>query len=90
MDFEDEVLKKVPKEKQAELAIEFGMLLSFIRENKIKGKDQLNELLDSEIEKCRSLLSKSATIGTMSRIRREYVKKLQYLNVMKDIVERYL
>ena len=87
MEFIDTVKKKVPKYKQD---MNFGILLSFIREHKLKNNKQLKAAISNEIKKVRMWLAKNKDPGTMNRVRREYIRKLEYFVDIRKISEEYL
>lgn len=89
MTFEDQIKQKIPKKIQKRIM--FGELLSIVKNNNIKNLKQLNSFINSQIDLCRSWLAQSKTASTMSRIRREWTKKLKILITIKEkLIKRYL
>lgn len=90
MEIEAELNKRIPEGvREGSHSVQFAMLIGFVRENNVKTIKELKDLLDDQVNTCRSWLEKSMTASTMSRLRREYVKKLGYFNDMKELVEKY-
>lgn len=84
--YEEYITKSLDKDLQDK--IEFGMLLSLIREKSIKNTDELSKYLDEEVDICRNWLANNKAGTTINRVRREYTKKLEDLELMKKLVER--
>jgi predicted transcriptional regulator len=88
MPIKDIFREKLPREVKE--SPEFNSLLSLISREEIKSIAELNVYLDKEIKAVRDWLSSNKGPGTMSRLRREKVKKLEFLEIIKREVMRYL
>ena len=82
-DFVKSLNGKLPKDK-----IQSGMILSIVKNAKISDKQQLLNYLQNQELLCREWLAKNKTASTMNNRRREYVRKLEDIKVMKDILDR--
>ena len=80
-EFEKE-LGKLPKEK-----IETGMILSIVKNKDIKDKQQLLSYLHNQELLCREWLAKNKGPSTINDTRRDYVRKLENIMVMKKIAD---
>ncbi|MBL7100941.1 MAG: hypothetical protein ISS23_03245 [Nanoarchaeota archaeon] len=74
-------LSKLPKDK-----IESGMILSIVKKENISGKQQLLSYLQNQELMCREWLSKNKSSSTMNSIRRDFVRKLEEIKVMQEMV----
>ena len=73
---------KLPKDK-----IQSGMILSIVKNEKIKDAQQLLSYLHNQELLCREWLAKNKTASTMNDRRREYVRKLEDIKIMRRIIE---
>lgn len=87
MPIKDILREKLPRDVKE--SPEFNSLLSLIAKEDIKGIAELNGYLDNEIKKIRGWLSANKGPGTMSRLIRENVKKLEFLETIKKEVMKY-
>jgi len=81
-DFVKSLNGKLPKDK-----IQSGMILSIVKNTKISDKQQLISYLQNQELLCREWLAKNKG-STMNTRRREYVRKLEDIKVMKEILDR--
>jgi len=77
------LLSKLPKNK-----IETGMILSIVKNENTSDKEQLLKYLNNQELLCREWLASSKTGSTMNDRRREYVRKLKQIGIMKDLVNK--
>ncbi len=82
-EFEKFLNGKLPKDK-----IQSGMILSIVKNTKINDKQQLLNYLQNQELLCREWLAKNKTASTMNDRRREYVRKLEDIRIMKKIVDK--
>lgn len=82
-DFKKLLNGKLPKDK-----IQSGMILSIVKNTKIGDKNQLLNYLQNQELLCREWLAKSKTSSTMNDRRREYMRKLKDIQVMKEIISK--
>lgn len=73
---------KLPKK-----SIHSGMILSIIKNESINDKQQLLNYLQNQEILCREWLAKNKA-STMNDRRREYVRKLENIKIMKKIIDR--
>ena len=73
---------KRPKDK-----IQSGMILSIVKNAKISDKQQLISYLQNQEILCREWLAKNKG-PTMNDRRREYMRKLKDIQIMKEIIDR--
>ena len=82
-----EDFKKVLKEKLPRDNIHSGMVLSIVKNRKIKDKERLITFLQNQEDVCREWLANNKG-STMNDRRREYSRKLESIKAMKEIVDR--
>jgi len=89
MSLKEELAKKVPQEEKNRM--EYGMLLAFVRDNKVKDANELKKAINAEIMKCHEWLAKNKPpTATASTEQRTYTRKLECFNAMLSITEKYL
>lgn len=82
-DFKKLLNGKLPKNK-----IQSGMILSIVKNTKIDDKQQLLNYLQNQELLCREWLAKNKTASTMNNRRRDYIRKLKDIQVMKGIISK--
>lgn len=73
---------KLPKDK-----IETGMILSIVKNENVKNKQQLLSYLQNQELLCREWLAKNKG-STMNDKRREYFRKLEGIKAMRKILDK--
>jgi len=81
-DFEKFLKEKLPRD-----SIHSGMLLSIVKNRKIKDKQRLATFLQNQEDVCREWLATNKGPAMNSR-RREYSRKLEEIKAMKEIVDK--
>ncbi len=82
-----EDLMKSLKEKLPKDDIHSGMILSIVKNRKIKGKQRLVTFLQNQEAVCREWMAKNKG-PTMNDRRREYSRKLEDIKAMKEIINK--
>lgn len=86
-------IKKELKEKLPEKAVkspEFNTLLKLVEGEGIGSAAELREYLEENISKTNEWLKENRTAGTISDERREKVRRLEFLKLIKEKVMKYL
>lgn len=82
-----EDLEKSLKEKLPKDSIHSGMILSIVKDKKMKDKQELMTFLQSQETECREWLAKNKG-QTLSPKRRDYSRKLEDIKSMQEIVNK--
>ncbi|MDP2907087.1 MAG: hypothetical protein Q8O03_04050 [Nanoarchaeota archaeon] len=82
-----EDLVKSLKEKLPKDSIHSGMIISIVKEKKIKDKQELVTFLQDQETVCREWLAKNRG-QTLSPKRRDYSRKIEEINAMQEIVNK--
>lgn len=82
-----EDLMKSLKEKLPKDSIYSGMILSIVKNRKVKDKQRLVTFLQNQETVCREWLAKNKG-STMNAKRREYSRKLEDIKTMKEIINK--
>ncbi len=82
-----EDFKKVLKEKLPKDNIHSGMVLSIVKNRKIKDKERLATFLQNQEDVCRAWLANNKG-PTMNEKRREYFRKLEEIKAMREIMNK--
>jgi len=80
--------RKIPEKEHNKF--EYGMLLAFAEQNKIRTMFGLKRKLDEEIIKIAKFLAENRTGSCINRVRREYARRGAVLQKIKDMVVKYL
>jgi len=88
MPIKDILRKKLPSDVKE--SPEFNVLLKLIEKKKISSIAGLGDYLESEIKKTRKWLAENRVAGTISDERREKVRELEFLEIIKSKVMKYL
>lgn len=80
-----EDLAKSLKEKLPKDNIHSGMIISIVKNRKIKDKERLVNFLQNQEKVCREWIAKNKG-STMNDRRREYSRKLEEISAMQEIV----
>ncbi len=75
------------KEKLPKDNLHSGMLISIVKNRKINDKQRLLDFLQNQENVCREWLAKNKG-AAMSPKRRDYSRKLEEVQAMKDIAEK--
>jgi len=82
-----EDLMKSLKEKLPKDNIHSGMIISIVKNRKIKDKERLVAFLQNQEKVCREWIAKNKG-STMNDRRREYSRKLEEIKAMQEIVNK--
>ncbi len=82
-----EDLVKSLKEKLPKDSIHSGMIMSIVKNEKIKDKQELVTFLQDQEAVCRGWMAKNKG-STMNDRRREYSRKLEDIKAMQEIIIR--
>jgi hypothetical protein len=91
MAFKDEIKEKIPGDIQN--MPEFKVFLAIVKKEDIKSTDSLRMYLDTNIAKMKAEFKdncKACSCGTMSRNTKELTKHLEFLQLIKDKILKYL
>jgi hypothetical protein len=86
-------IKKELKEKLPEKAVkspEFNTLLKLVKDEGIGSAAELREYLEENIGKINEWLEENRTAGTITDERREKVRELEFLELIKEKVMKHL
>jgi hypothetical protein len=91
--YQKKVQEKIPETvKAGKKGYYYGMLISYIRDHKIKGKRELIKSLKGELDTGRKVLAQKGNTGafTNNDERRNYARMMKVVEHLLKLAEKYL